>query len=191
MFEMMKIEMTARPTTIARATDVEYVLDLDELADDRFIRADICYALDHFDVRNGLLGLRRVLEGQDVAVAQRVVRGIVVLEDARVLAQLLAVFFERDIAVLELHGRDIADLLKLRLKVLSLARREIFVDPDDDLVGLLQVNDAQVDVVRDERHRAGQDQTGDHDGDRRDRHEPVLEDVAQAFLPIVTKTSHA
>ena len=63
-----------------------------------------------------------------------------VLEDARVLAQLLAVFSERDIAVLELHGRDIADLLKLRLKVLSLARREIFVDPDDDLVGLLQVN---------------------------------------------------
>ncbi len=139
----MKIEMTARPDHHRQSDDVEYVLDLNELADDRLVRADACHALDHADVRNGFLGLGRVLEGQDVAVAQRIVRGIVVLEDARVRAQLLAVFFERDVAVLELHGRDVADLLKLRLKVLRLARREVFVDPDDDLVGLLEINNAQ------------------------------------------------
>ena len=169
-----------------RRDHVEHALNLNQLADNILIRAYACNPVNRFDFFDRCVRLRRIIQGKHIAVAQRIVVRVVILEDVCVVAQLLAVLLQRDIAVLEGDRRNVVDLLELRLQRFRLTRGERIVNPDYNLVGLLQSRNVIRNVVGHQRNRARQQQAYDHDHHGRHGHEAVLKNVAQAFLPIVS-----
>ena len=170
--------------------NVEHPLHLHQFGDHSFIRTDICHTVHRFDFGNGLFGLCRIGERKDKAVAQRIIRGVIAVEDFGILAQIFTIFFQRNIPIFKVDRGDIADPLKLRAKRLGLARCQLLIDKHHDLARLLQIADTQIDVIRQQRHRSGKDQAGDHNEHRCQRHKAVLENIAEAFLPVISEFSH-
>ena len=165
---------------------VEHALNLNQLADNILIRTHACNAVNRFDFLDRCVRLHGITQGEHIAVAQRIVVRVVILEDVCVVAQLLAVLLQRDIAILEGDRRNVVNLLELRLQRFRLTRGKRIVNPDYNLVGLLQSRNVIRNVVGHQRNRTCQQQAYDHDHHGRHGHEAVLENVAQAFLPIVS-----
>jgi len=83
---------------------------------------------------------------------------------------------------------DIVERSDLRLNGTRLIFRERLIDVGDDLVLVLQAVNILVDVERQHREAAHNEQTRNNDRDRRERHEAVREDVLHALRDQVVES---
>ena len=141
------------------------------------VRRDIGNAVHIFQRGLRVLHERQVVERHDVAVTEdrrvNVVKEVGVILGLERLHGLLA----RD----ELDRGDIRHCGDLGLDGPGLVLRERLIDVGDDLVLVLQAVDVRVNVERQQREAAHDEQARDDDRDRREGHETVREDVFHAL----------
>ena len=123
-----------------------------------------------------------------VGIRQRVVLRIKIVQHPRVFAKLRPELFQRGVLRLELHRRDIFDREQLPFQPARLLARIAVVDPDDNLALGLQISNGKIDIEGKQRHTPGNEQAGQDNADRRETHEPVMENAAHALLQEITKT---
>ena len=148
------------------------------------MRRDIGNAVDVLERGLHILHEREVVERHDIAVTED--RRIDVIKEIRVILGR-----KRLHRLLARDKRDRGDVVEcgdLRLNGARLILRERLIDVGDDLVLVLQAVNVRVDVERQQREAAHDEQTRNNDRDRRERHEAVRKDVLHALRDQVVES---
>ena len=141
------------------------------------VRGHIGDAVDILERGLRVLHERQIVERHDVAMTKD--RGVNVVKEVGVILGLerLHGLLARD----EFDRGDIRHRGDLGLDGPGLVLRERLIDVGNDLVLILQAVDVRVDVERQQRKAAHDEQARDDDRDRREGHETVREDVFHAL----------
>ena len=167
--------------------DAHDVSERDELLRVIQMRAHVRDAVDALQIRLGLLHEGEVREAQHIAVAED--GGIDVLKEVGVIVRLKRGhgLLARD----EFAGFDVRDLGDLALKRAGLVLGKRLVHIGDDAVLALHLGDHIVDIEREQREAAHDEQACRDDRDARKGHEPVRKNIFNALTDQEEKSTHS
>ena len=167
--------------------DAHDVSERDELLGVIQMRAHIRDAVDAFQIRLGLLHEGEVRQAQHIAMAED--GGVDVLKEVGVIVRLEGGhgLLARD----EFAGFDVRNLGDLALERAGLVLIERLVHIGDDAVLALHLGNHVVDIQREQREAAHDEQARRDDRDACKGHEPVRKDVFDALPEQEEKSTHS